>query len=168
MDLDVLHTVGDGVGAERVRDRSLHPGVDQLMLDLAPRAVRRAGVGHLQRARLVHPFVEHFVAPAVPVGEPGLTARELRLDEVTRPEIVRDPPAQEDVRVSGRPRERAGLAAGRRQDPAEIRRRPVSDLELRFEANLPAVRRADRKQLRNLARLAEDRSSDGSAARADD
>jgi hypothetical protein len=32
----------------------------------------------------------------------------------------------------------------------------------------PWVNRADRKQLRNLARLAEDRSSDGSAARADD
>ena len=32
----------------------------------------------------------------------------------------------------------------------------------------PWINRADRKQLRNLARLAEDRSSDGSAARADD
>jgi hypothetical protein len=32
----------------------------------------------------------------------------------------------------------------------------------------PWVNRADRKQLRNLARLAEDRSRDGSAARADD
>jgi hypothetical protein len=31
----------------------------------------------------------------------------------------------------------------------------------------PWVNRADRKQLRNLARLAEDRSSHGSAARAD-
>jgi hypothetical protein len=32
----------------------------------------------------------------------------------------------------------------------------------------PFVNRADRKQLRNLARLAEERSGDGSAARADD
>ena len=100
MDLDVPHTGRERVRSDGVREGCPHCLLDELVLDLHPRGVRRRGIGHLELLRLPDPGVEAVAAEAryVRAGP----APEVRLDEVARTQVVRRPSAQVHV-GEGRP-----------------------------------------------------------------
>ena len=82
VDLDVLRAGREDIRLDLVRQGGPYGVLDELVLDLHPRAVRCSGIGHLESQRLIHLGVKALEAEAREVAD--RPAPELNVDEVGR------------------------------------------------------------------------------------